>query len=275
MKFKIVADSSCDLTKDYIQDQEVGFDIASLSILVNNKVYTDNDNINIPDMLNDISSTSAKATSSCPNPAEYIAKYADAENVFCVTISSKLSGSYNSACLAAKECPNQNILVIDSKLTSGAMILIVDELYRLIKLGLSFEEISKAILQYRDERKLYFSLDKFDNLVKNGRINKAIAFIATILKIKPLLYGNEGEIKILQKVRTRKAVITRLIEYVCELDIDFSQRECIITHCLDEETATLIESHLKNTCSFGRVRVLPMRGLCSFYALEKGIIVSI
>lgn len=275
MKFKIVADSSCDLTKDYIQDREVGFDIAPLSILVNNNSYIDNENIDIQNMLEDISSTNTKATSSCPNPAEYIQKYADAENIFCVTISSKLSGSYNSACLAARECPNQKILVIDSKLTSGAMILIIDELYRLIKQGLSFEEISDAILQYRDERKLFFSLDKFDNLVKNGRINKAIAFIATILKIKPLLYGSEGEIKILQKVRTRKAVITRLIEYISELDIDFNQRECIITHCFDEEIATLIESHLKNSCSFRKIRILPMRGLCSFYALEKGIIVSI
>ncbi len=274
-KFKIVVDSSCDLTEDYLQNKNIDFEIVPLSICCGEHEFIDDNSLDVDTMLSELKAYNGKTSSACPNPTSYLNSFSTAENVFCITISSKLSGSYNSAMLAKRQCnPNQNILVIDSKATSGAMVLIIDELVRLIQEGLEFDDISKRIIPFAEERRLYFILDNFDNMVKNGRVSKALAFIAMVLKIKPLCHACDGEVKILQKVRTRKSVITRLIELVAKENLDYSNKDCIVSHCKDSETATFIADSLSHICNFKSIRVLPMRGLCSYYALENGIILS-
>lgn len=275
MKYKIIADSSCDLSKDYLKDTNIGFDIAPLTIHVGDKSFVDDENLNINEMLNAMHEYKAKCTSSCPNPYDYLSRMEDAENIFIVTISKKLSGSYNSAILAKEEMNNKNVLVIDSKATSGTMVRIIDELVNLINKGLSFEEISEQILRFRDNRILYFVLDIFDNLVHNGRVKKSVAFLANLLKIKLICHAEEGEIDVLQKVRTRKHVIDRLIQLLSKTKEDFSNEECVISHCEDEETASFIKKSLEKLCNFKKITILKMKGLCSFYALEKGVLVSI
>jgi DegV family protein with EDD domain len=275
MKYKIIADSSCDLTNDYVKSDKVKLEIAPLTIHVGGQTFIDDDNFKTKEMLEAIKNFDGKTTSSCPNPYDYLSKMEDAENVFIVTISKKLSGSYNSAMLSSHEFEGKNLLVIDSKGTSGVMVRIIDELVRLIEEGLSFDEIKDKILKFRDERRLYFVLDKFDNLVNNGRVSKTVAFIATILKIKPLCFADDGEINVRFKIRTRRFVIEKLIETINEDKSDYQNEECIISHCEDEETALYIKSALEKNCNFKKVTILRMKGLCSFYSLEKGIIVSI
>ena len=274
MKYKIVVDSSSDLKNDYIVDENVGFEVAPLTIHIGDKHFIDNENINVKEMLECINN-GCKSTTSCPNPNDYLKCFNDAENIFCVTISSKLSGSYNSALIASRLVEDKNVLVIDSKLVSGNIIRIVDELYRLIKEGLEFEEIKDRILKFRDNEKLFFVLDKYDNLINSGRLSKTIAVIASLLKIKPLCYGEDGEIKILHKVRTRRLVINTLIDVVIKEAKEKKSDHCIITHCLDDETGLYIKEHLEEAGVFKKVTLLPMHGLCSYYALEKGIIVSL
>ena len=275
MKYKIIADSSCDLTSSYVKSDKVSLEIAPLTIHVGHESFTDDENLDAKEMLDTIKKYDGKATSACPNPYDFLSRVGNAENVFIITISKKLSGSYNSAILAAFEFEGKNLLVIDSKGTSGVCVRIVDELVRLIEEGLPFDEIKERILKFRDERRLYFVLDKFDNLVNNGRVSKTVAFIATILKIKPLCFADDGEINIRFKIRTRRFVIEKLIETIKEDKADYHNDECIISHCEDEETASYIKSALEKLCNFKKITVMKMRGLCSFYSLEKGIIVSI
>ena len=165
MKYKIVVDSSSDLKNDYIVDENVGFEVAPLTIHIGDKHFIDNENINVKEMLECINN-GCKSTTSCPNPNDYLKCFNDAENIFCITISSKLSGSYNSALIASRLVEDKNVLVIDSKLVSGNIIRIVDELYRLIKEGLEFEEIKDRILKFRDNEKLFFVLDKRKDVIK-------------------------------------------------------------------------------------------------------------
>jgi DegV family protein with EDD domain len=275
MKYKIIVDSSSDLQKDYVKSDKVELEVAPLTIQVGKKIYIDDPNLDISEMLTAISEYDGKSRSACPNPYDFLSKMGDAENVFVITISKKLSGSYNSAMLTTHEFNGKNILVIDSKGTSGVIVRIVDELVSLIEQDLEFNEIKERILKFRDDRKLYFVLDRFDNLVNNGRVSKTVAFIATILKIKPLCFADDGEINIRFKIRTRRSVIQKLIETIKTDKEDYSNDECVISHCDDEVTAMLIKERLEEICNFKRVIVIKMRGLCSFYALEKGIIVSI
>lgn len=272
MKFKIVADSSCDLTKDYINDNEVGFDVIPLSINIDANSYLDDDNLDIKKMLNEMKSSSNPAKTSCPAPGFFSESYSDAEYVFVVTISSKLSGTYNSAYLGSVDS-NNKVHVVDSKGTSGMMVLLVDKLYELIKLGLEFEEIKEKIDEYQKSLNLFFVLDKFDNLVKNGRMSKLTAIVATTLFIKPLCIAEDGQISIYEKPRTMKAALIRLVNNIKEKCSDFSGK-CIITHCFNEENANFVKKLITERYSFKEVIVKPMRGLCSFYALENGIIVS-
>lgn len=272
MKYKIILDSSSDMNIDFIKDDEVGFEIVPLTINVKDKEFVDDDKLDIDKMLKEMHSYSGKSTSSCPSPYKYI-EACSGEYNFIITISSKLSGSYNSACLASSMIKDKKIFVIDSKLTSGAMILIAKKIYSLIKEGKDYQTICQDIEKYRDERNLLFVLDNFENLIKNGRMSKFTATIAKLLMIKPLCIGEEGEIKIYKKVRTRKLAILRLISEIKEkVGETYKEKECIITHCYDNETGLLIRDSLKDY--FKEVILLPMKGLCSFYALEKGIIVS-
>lgn len=270
MKFKIIIDSSSDVTNEFIKDSEVGFEVVPLTIKVNDEEFIDDDNLDCKKMLTAMHNYSGKSTSSCPPPQKFI-DACSADYNFIVTITSKLSGTFNCASMVSNQIEGKHCFVIDSKATSGSITLIAKKLYELIKEGKEYTQICKEIVQYRDKNRLFFILDDFDNLIKNGRMNKLTAAIARIMLIKPICIAEDGEIKILKKVRTRKTAILKMVEEIKKLNDNFANRECIITHCFDEETALNIKGLLKDI--FKKVIVLPMRGLCSFYALEKGIIV--
>lgn len=273
MKYQILVDSASDLLSDYYTDPEIGFKVVPLTILVNDKEYVDNDSLNIQEMLADMHA-SKKSSSACPAPQSFLSEFDNAEYTFIVTITSKLSGCYNSAVVAKNSYSKpENICVIDSKAVSGTEMLIVDKLIELIKQDLPYEQIVKEMTEYRDKRSLYFILQKFDNLVNNGRMSKIAGLIASKLVIRPICIAYEGEIKIAKKIIGIKNTFTKLVQMIGEKAKDFSKETLIITHCFAEEEANYIKSDLEKKCNFKEIRILPMRGLCSYYALEKGLII--
>lgn len=273
MKYQILVDSASDLLSDYYTDPEIGFKVVPLTIHVNDKEYVDNDSLNIQEMLANMHA-SKKSSSACPAPQSFLSEFDNAEYTFIVTITSKLSGCYNSAVVAKNSySKTENICVIDSKAVSGTEMLIVDKLIELIKQDLPYEQIVKEITEYRDKRSLYFILQKFDNLVNNGRMSKIAGLIASKLVIRPICIAYEGEIKIAKKIIGIKNTFTKLVQMIGEKAKDFSKETLIITHCFAEEEANYIKSDLEKKCNFKEIRILPMRGLCSYYALEKGLII--
>ena len=224
MKYKIIADSSSDLLDDYIIDDEIDFEVVPLTIHVDGKEFIDNKNLNVKEMLKAMHDFKGKSTSSCPSPLGFMDSYT-ADYNFVVTITSKLSGTYNCANLAATNIENKKTFVIDSKATSGTEVLIVDKLYELIKQGLSYETICSEIIKYRDSLELYFILNDFDNLVKNGRMSKIAASVAKIMAIKPICKAIEGEIKIHKKVRTRRVAIKDMVEEICAFNNE--NKKCV------------------------------------------------
>lgn len=273
MKYQILVDSASDLKSDYIQDQNIGFKVIPLTININDQEYVDNDDLNCEQMLKDMHE-SKKNSSACPAPESFLQNFDSAEYTFIVTITAKLSGCYNAACVAKNSYSKpENVHVIDSKAVSGTEILIVDKLVELIKEGLPFEEIKTKIDEFRDERNLYFILQKFDNLVNNGRMSKIAGLIASKLVIRPICIAHEGEIKMAKKIIGIKNAFAKMVQMIKEKAKDFSKQTIIITHCFAEEEAKEIKSNIEKLCNFKEIRILPMRGLCSYYALEKGVIV--
>ena len=275
MKYKIVVDSSSNLTSDYIKDDEVGFAVAPLTIRVGGKEYVDNDTVDVDELLDNTMKSEEAGKTSCPSPQDFLNTYEDAEHVIVVTISSKLSGSYNSAVLAKNMSANpDNVHVIDSKLVAGAIRIVANKAYELIKKGLEYTEICKKLDDYSKTVNLLFVLDKFDNLVKNGRMNKVLAFVATMINIKPLCYGEDGETKIKEKIRSLQGVFKRLVVNVGKFCENTKGRICVILHTNSLENAKILKALIEQTYEFDEVIIENNRGLCAFYSLNGGIIVS-
>ena len=273
MKYQILVDSASDLLSDYLADSEIGFKVIPLTINVGDNEYVDNDDLDIKKMLDDMHA-SKKSSSACPAPESFLKEFDNAEYTFIVTITSKLSGCYNSAVVAKNSYSKpENICVIDSKAVSGTEILLVDRLVELIKQDLPYQQICEEINAYRDKKSLYFILQKFDNLVNNGRMSKIAGLIASKLVIRPICIAHEGEIKMAKKIIGIKNAFSKLVQMISEKAKDFSKETLIITHCYAEEEANYIKSDLEKKCNFKEIRVQAMRGLCSYYALEKGLII--
>ena len=276
MKFKIIVDSSSNLTNDYLKDSNILFESVPLSIRLGNKDYVDDENLNIKEFMNDLSSFKGKTShSSCPTASAYLSALTGADYYFIVTFSKKLSGSYNVAHLAISQFDKpDNVFLIDSKAVAGSMILIVDKLVELINSNMEFNEIKEKILEYRNSLKLLFILDSFDNLIRNGRMSKAVAFIATLMKIKPLCYADDGEINVKEKIRTLEGVIKRLVANIGKMTNITKENKVIICHTQDEENANKIKKLITENYELNNIRIIENRGLCSFYSLLNGMIVS-
>jgi len=273
MKYKIVVDSSSDLTSDYINDKDIGFEVVPLSINVGEKIFVDDNNVNVDEMLKAMHASKVKSTTACPSSEYFKKTYEEAENVICITMTSKLSGTYNAAYLGSSDC-NSKVHVVDSKATGGVMRLLVDRAYELIKQDMSFEDICNNLEEYKENLNLFFILDTFENLVKNGRMSKLVAFVAGALYIKPLCIAKDGVIEIYEKPRTMKGSLNRLVESISIKCNDTKDKKCIIGHCKCEDTAKYLKEEIEKKYNFKEVIITEMKGLCSFYALEKGIIVS-
>lgn len=276
MEYKIVVDSSSNLTNDYLKDENIGFEVVPLHIYVDGKEYCDNDSIDVYDMIEKVTLSKKKSTTSCPSPEEYLNTFNNANKIIVFTISSKLSGSYNSAVLAsniAKE-NNKDVFVLDSKGTAGSLQNLVIKAIELIKSNESFEKIKKLLEKERDESNLLFVLNKYDNLVKAGRINKVLAFIASKIAIKPLCIAENGEIKIKEKIRTLEGVFKRLVVNIGKIIQNTKNRICIISYTIEPKWALYLKNEISSKYEFKEVIVEENRGLNSFYALKGGIIVT-
>jgi DegV family protein with EDD domain len=276
MKYKIIADSSCDLEKKDVQYDNIDFAVVPLTIHVDNKEFIDNNELVVEDMLKSMNSFKGKSSSSCPSPHSYYNELNGADKYFIITISAKLSSSNNSAQVARNMCEfKDDVFIIDSKATSGILILIIEKLIALIKQNHQYTEICTEINKYVEEEiGLLFILDKFDNLVKNGRVSRIKAFLAKNLFIKPICEAKDGEINMVKKaygLARATIMLTTILETVVKSG---NSKKCIISYCESLESAQRVKAMIEKKNLFQDIRIIPMRGLNSFYALEKGIILG-
>ena len=273
MNFKIVADSSADL----LSLNDIPFSNVPLTIKTSDKEYVDNENLDIHGMLEDLARYNGKSGSACPNYGDWINSFADAENVFAITITSGLSGSYNAASIAAKEYmqehPGRNVYVVDSLSTGPECAMIVEKLRELILEGLSFKEIVAQIQKYQKHTHLAFSLECIRNLANNGRVNPAIAKIIGILGIR--LVGkasNKGELEMTDKTRGAEKALGDIVKNM--LANGYNGGKVRIHHCENEKSALSLKAKLIEKFPCAKIDISITRGLCSFYAERGGILVG-
>lgn len=175
MDIKIVADSSADM----LSLEGFPFASAPLKIVTAEKEYPDTADTDVRGMVEALAHHHGKSSTSCPSPDDFLRAFGEAENVFCVTITSGLSGSYNAACIAAQDYteqhPERKAFVLDSLSTGGEMRLSIEKVRELAERGESFESICEKIKEYCKHTGLIFVLESMKNLANNGRVKPIAA----------------------------------------------------------------------------------------------------
>ena len=212
MKTKIVVDSSSNLYE--LPGAE--FACVPLKIVTDEQEYLDDGHLDAVGMAQTLRSYKGKTTTSCPNVADWLAAYEGAEQVFAVTITGTLSGSYNAALLAAEEYqadhPEARVFVLDSLSAGPECRLLAERLQQLVESGMDFDAVCEEILAYKKHTHLLFSLESLANLARNGRVKPAVAAVARMLGIRVIGRASEsGELEVLCKTRGEHGALERIV----------------------------------------------------------------
>ncbi len=277
MAIKIVVDSCCDVTPQMKNDMNLS--IAPLTLYVEDKTFVDDETLDIQDLLQSMKKSKKAAKTACPSPEEYMNLYKGEDSVFVVTLSSALSGSYNSAVLAKKmlleEVGNKFIHVFDSLSACVGETLVSLKISELASNGLSETEIVQKVNDYIKEMKTLFLLENLDNLVKNGRINPVIAKIISVLNIRPIMGStDEGTIQLVEKARGFKKAFTRLAEIIGEQGEQIEDKVLGIAHCNCFERALAFKEEALKRYNFKDIVIVEMRGVSTIYANDGGIVIA-
>ena len=277
MKWKIIADSGCDYRSLDNLAPDTEFVSVPLTIQVGDTIYTDDAQLNIDQMMEEMYATTTASKSACPSPDDYMKSFEGAENIVVVTITGTLSGSYNSAEVAKKiyleEHPNTNIHVINSLSAGGEVDLIVRKLNQLVAEGLDFDQVVDVITTYQSKTKLLFVLAKVDNLVKNGRLSKLIGTVVGLLNIRMVGEASKtGTLELLQKARGQKKAIKAAFDEL--IKAGYAGGHITITHRNNEKFIEQFSALVREKFAHAMIEVLPTSGLCSFYAEEGGLLMG-
>lgn len=276
--YKIVVDSCCELPETLKNDER--FERVPLSIEVGDHTIIDDDSFDQADFLRKVAECPKCPKSSCPSPQRFMdAFHTVAERVYAVTLTSKLSGSYNSAELGKamyKETyGNKQIFVVDSLSASCGEAQIAMKLMELEEKGLPFQDIKQKIKDFRDKMNTYFVLDSLEALRKNGRLTGVKAFVASTLNIKPVMAADEGTIiQRGQGIGMKKALAKMADMVVSELH-DTIEKRIIITHCNAIERAKQVKALLESKINSIEILIMDTAGISSLYASDGGVIVAV
>ena len=278
MSYKIVVDSCCELPEELKHDPR--YEIVPLTLIVGDSYERlDDDGFDQKEFLRAVAECPVSPRSACPSPEKYMEAYrTDADHVYVVTLSSKLSGSYNSAVLGKnlyhETYGEKQIYVVDSRSASCGETQIAMQIARWEDEGMGYEEITEKIEKFTDGMHTYFVLDNLDTLRKNGRLSGVKALVASTLSIKPVMAGDQGSIVQLgQSVGIKKA-LAKMVDYVVRDVVDAEKKCLMITHCNNPERANSVKEQSLSKVKFKDVLIMDTAGISSMYANDGGVIVT-
>ena len=277
MSFHIVCDSCTDLTEE---DLKKGcYTLVPLTLLVDGEEIIDDETFDQADFLAKVAASKESVKSACPAPESYMEAYSKADDIYVVTLSAELSGSYNSAVLGKnlyeEENGTKNIHVVNSRGAATTQVLIARKLNEYASQGMPFEEVVDKIEEYTTSLRTYFVLETLEVLRKNGRLSRLSATIAGALNIKPVMIGTrDGVIQKAAQARGMKKALAKMVEHMGSEGRDLTRRQFIISHCNCYERAVYVKELIKKHLHAEDVDIVDTKGVSSLYACDGGIIVS-
>lgn len=276
MGYKVVIDSCGELTQEMKASGR--FVNVALTIQVDDHLIVDDETFDQADFLARVAASPNCPKSACPSPEAYKNAFdCGEERVYAVTLSSELSGSYNSAVLGKnlflEEHPEKQVYVFNSCSASVGETLVGLKIQEYEEAGLPFDEVVRKVEEFIAQKRTYFVLESLDALRKNGRLSTMKAILATALKIKPVMHGTrQGTIEPLAQVRGINRALMRMVELAAEQAEHPEERILAITHCNCPERAQMVRDALLEKIKVKDTIILDTRGISSLYASDGGII---
>lgn len=274
MKVKIVTDSASNMY--YMEG--VDFESVPLKIITNEKEYVDDVALDVVGMVDELSVYKGRSGTACPGVGDYLAAFDGYDVIYCVTIISTLSGSYNAAMTAKQqyeeENPGKKVFVLDSYSAGPEMKLHLEKLKELVLAGKDYETVCKEIKEYKEQHtSLVFSLESLHNLANNGRVSPAIAKIASLVGLR--MVGDvspEGQLHPTDKCRGEKRTIAGIFRNMKRLG--YKGGKLLIDHCFNETTSDTLKRTVLAEFPNAKVIISKTGALCSFYAEKGGLMIG-
>lgn len=279
MNYVIVMDSCGERTDEMKKDERVI--PAPLTMQVDQYSFVDDDTFDQADFLKKIADSPNCPKSACPSPDYYKEAFEKSEKrAYAVTLSAELSGSYNSAVLAKdlvlEERPDMKIHIFNSRSASIGETLITEKIQECEAAGMEFEKLVETVEDYIDGQNTYFVLENLETLRKNGRLSNIKAFVASALKIKPVMGSTpEGTIIQLDQARGINKALVKMVEYVTNQVEKPEEKILAISHCNCFERGQMVRDAILQKIKVKDVIFLDTAGISSMYANDGGIIITI
>ena len=273
MKRKIVADSSCDIW----ELNGVDFAVAPITISTDNKHYVDNQELDVHLMSEELAKYKGVSHTACPSVGSWLDCYEGFDEIFVITLTGAMSGTYNSAMTAKgiyeEENENVKVHVFDSLSTGPEMRLLIEKLKEMIEEDLTFEEIVEKGQDYLNHTRLFFALKSLHNFAMNGRVSKAVASAIGVLNISIFATASEeGTIQQISKCRGEKKVVRSMIEHL--ENAGYHGGKVRISHADNLKLAHNVRDKILELYPNADIIVYPMGGLCTYYAEKGGLLVG-
>jgi len=270
---RIVCDSSSDITAL----EKVEYAYSPMKIITSDMEFVDDARLDVCGMRKFFEVYKGKSKTSCPNVSDWIEAFEDADDVICLAITSALSGSYNSACLAKQEYEaahdGRRVFVLDTLSAGPEITLAIRKLEEYISEGLEFEDICYKIKYYMENTGLVFMLKSLRNFANNGRVSPLVAQIVGIAGI--CIVGRASDIGTLEPIHKCRGESRSLAALVCDLEKSGLRGGRVsIGHCGNETAAEKLSDMLRERFGEIEIEIHALRGLCSFYAEEGGLLVG-
>lgn len=279
MSFRIILDSCGERTPEMKKDGR--FESAALTLTVGGEDIVDDETFDQAEFLRKVAACPECPRSACPSPERYREGFlGEGDHLYAVTLSAELSGSYNSAVLgrtlALEKQPEKQIHVFNSRSASVGETLIAMKIQECENQGMEFQEIVDTVEAYIDTQNTYFVLENLETLRKNGRLSKVKAFVASALKIKPVMGSTpEGNICQLDQARGINRALVKMVDYIAQNAEHTEDKILGISHCNCRERAEMVKDAIMERIPVKGVILQDTAGVSSMYANDGGVIVVI
>lgn len=277
--YKVVGDSSTEVDQSFLDMYPTT--IVPFKLYLDGIEYVDDSNLDVDQFVDTMKKSQDLPKSACPSPSDFLEQFeGEEEEIYIVTISSKLSGTYNSALVAKQLYESENpgkkfIHIFDSLGAAAGETLVTRMIHEFKKQNLVKEELVTEVSRFISDMSVMFISESLDNLIKNGRISKWKGLIASTLNILPIMGADEnGEIKLVEKVRNSNKAYNRMIEIMQNDIIKKGKKIVAITHVGNWERANQIKEEIMKKTNVEEIINLKCAGLSSLYADKKGVIVA-